>query len=214
MPVNPVRRWTGPAGAKAVVAVSLLVFVAVACGRVAANRPAEASTRPPVPGERTGVVTTARASISEAVREHFGLQSTPIQPLDFPHDVHVAKGIGCQSFCHATVAQGPVAGLPGIKTCLVCHGTVAVDRPRIQELNRRAAQGLDLPWRRVVGYSAQAHVRFSHAPHIRASVDCATCHGPVAQQTVAQRNLPLTMGFCVNCHRANEAPDDCLTCHK
>ena len=61
------------------------------------------------------------------------------------------------------------------------------------------------------GYTQQAHVKFNHAPHIRAKVECSTCHGNIAQQTVAQRNVDLTMGFCVNCHREKKAPTDCLT---
>ena len=46
-----------------------------------------------------------------------------------------------------------------------------------------------------------------------AKVECATCHGNVAAQTVAQRNVDHTMGFCVNCHNERKAPVDCLTCH-
>ena len=56
-------------------------------------------------------------------------------------------------------------------------------------------------------------MKFNHAPHIRANVDCATCHGNIKDQTVAQRNVELTMGYCVNCHNQNKAPVDCLTCH-
>ena len=80
---------------------------------------------------------------------------------------------------------------------------------------RKALQdkGIDLAWQRVYGYTNQVHVRFNHAPHIRANVDCATCHGNVAQQTVAERNVDLNMGFCVNCHRQKQASNDCLTCH-
>ena len=73
--------------------------------------------------------------------------------------------------------------------------------------------GLDIPWERVYGYTHAAHVRFNHAPHLRASVECSTCHGNIAQQTVAERNIDLNMGFCVNCHRQKNAPNDCLTCH-
>ena len=54
---------------------------------------------------------------------------------------------------------------------------------------------------------------FNHAPHIRANVDCATCHGNMAEQTVAERNVDHTMGFCVNCHNERKASNDCLTCH-
>ena len=96
---------------------------------------------------------------------------------------------------------------------MICHNTIATDRPRIQQITAMREKGLDLAWQRVFGYTAQAHVRFNHAPHIRAKVECSTCHGDIAQQTVAQRNVDLTMGFCVNCHREKKAPTDCLTCH-
>jgi len=56
-------------------------------------------------------------------------------------------------------------------------------------------------------------VRFNHAPHVRAKVECATCHGDVAKQTVAERVVDHTMGFCVSCHQAKKASNDCLTCH-
>jgi formamidopyrimidine-DNA glycosylase len=74
-------------------------------------------------------------------------------------------------------------------------------------------KGIDLAWQRVFGYPDEAHVRFNHAPHIRANVECATCHGNIAEQTVAQRNVEMTMGFCVNCHRERKASLDCLACH-
>jgi len=65
----------------------------------------------------------------------------------------------------------------------------------------------------VYGYPNESHVKFNHAPHIRAGVDCATCHGDVQNQTVAKRNIDLRMGFCVDCHAARRASNDCLTCH-
>jgi hypothetical protein len=106
-----------------------------------------------------------------------------------------------------------VAGLPSIKTCMICHAAIATERPRIQQLAALEAKGQDLAWQRVYGYTREAHIRFDHAPHLRAKVDCSTCHGAIAQQTVAQRNVNLTMGFCVNCHTERRASNDCLTCH-
>ena len=73
--------------------------------------------------------------------------------------------------------------------------------------------GIDLAWQRVYGFSNDDNVKFNHAPHMRAKVECATCHGNVGEQTVAQRNVEHTMGFCVNCHNERKAPIDCLTCH-
>ena len=96
---------------------------------------------------------------------------------------------------------------------MICHAAIATDRPRIRQLAALSEKGIDLQWQRVYGYVQEAHVKFNHAPHIRAEVECATCHGNIGEQTVAQRNVDLNMGFCVNCHNANNASVDCLTCH-
>jgi hypothetical protein len=94
-----------------------------------------------------------------------------------------------------------------------CHRTVATNRPRIIRITRMFEEGRDFAWNRVFGYPATSHVRFDHAPHIRAEVECSTCHGNIGGQRVAQRNVEMTMGFCVNCHQQRSAPLDCLTCH-
>jgi hypothetical protein len=159
------------------------------------------------------VFTPARSGPVSAARDFLGLLPPAVQPLEFPHDVHVAQGLTCTDYCHESAAKSSVAGLPGIKTCMICHAAIATDRPRIQQLAALEAKGLDLAWQRVYGYTKEAHVRFDHAPHLRAKVDCSTCHGAIAQQTVAQRNVDLTMGFCVNCHAERKASNDCLTCH-
>jgi hypothetical protein len=96
---------------------------------------------------------------------------------------------------------------------MFCHNSIATDRPLIQRITQMQKDGIDFAWQRVSGYPAEAHVKFNHAPHIRANVDCATCHGNIAQQTVAQRNVEMTMGFCVSCHNERKASIDCLACH-
>jgi hypothetical protein len=159
------------------------------------------------------VFTPARPNVAAAARDFFGMRPDPVQPIEFPHDVHVAQGLTCTDYCHEGATKAPVAGLPSIKTCMICHAAIATDRPRIQQLAALEAKGQDLAWQRVYGYTNEAHVRFDHAPHIRAQVECSTCHGAIAQQTVAQRNVDLTMGFCVNCHKERQASNDCLTCH-
>jgi hypothetical protein len=158
-------------------------------------------------------VTTARDSFGRAARDFFWIKSQPRQPLEFPHNIHVEKGIACTESCHESVTTGPRAGLPSVNTCMGCHAAIATDKPRIQQITAMQDKGLDLDWQRVYGFTQQAHVRFNHAPHIRANVECSTCHGDVAHQTVAQRNVDLHMGFCVSCHREKQAPNDCLTCH-
>jgi hypothetical protein len=172
-----------------------------------------ASTAPVLPGQSTAVFTTARPTFGAALNDFLDRRPDPVQPIEFPHVVHVGKQIGCTEYCHESVTTGPVAGLPSVRTCMICHNAIATDRPRIKTITAMREKGIDLAWQRVYGYTKQAHVKFNHAPHIRAKVECSTCHGNIAQQTVAQRNVDLNMGFCVNCHRQNNAPTDCLTCH-
>jgi len=195
------------------VAVCLAAFAGSVGCRVFVPASAEADASFPVlPGQSTAVFTTARPTIAAAVNDFFGRRPIAEQPFDFPHDIHVGKQITCD-FCHEGVATGPVAGIPSVSTCMICHSVIAADRPRIQQLTALSEQGLDLAWKRVYGFVPGAHVRFNHAPHIRAEVECATCHGNIGEQGIAQRNVDLTMGFCVNCHNENSASIDCLTCH-
>ena len=96
---------------------------------------------------------------------------------------------------------------------MTCHSAIATDRPLIKQMAALQEKGLDFNWQRVFGYAHTSHVRFNHAPHIRANVECSTCHGDIANQTVAQRNVNLHMGYCVSCHREKNAPNECITCH-
>jgi hypothetical protein len=170
------------------------------------------SSMPALPGQSTGVFTTARPTFGAAVDDFLDRRPVAQQPIEFPHNIHVGKEIACE-VCHEGVAIGPVAGLPSVRTCMICHAAIATDRPRIQQITAMSEKGIDLAWQRVYGFSNEDHVKFNHAPHIRAKVECATCHGNVGEQTVAQRNVDHTMGFCVNCHNENKASVDCLTCH-
>jgi hypothetical protein len=159
------------------------------------------------------VYTPAHETLGSAVNDFFGIRPAATQPIPFPHKTHVANKIGCTEYCHESVTKGPVAGLPSVKTCMICHESIATDRPLIQQITALSKQGVDLSWQRVYGYAAESHVRFNHAPHIRAKVDCSNCHGRIDQQTVAGRNVDLRMGFCVECHKSKQAPNECLTCH-
>jgi hypothetical protein len=188
-----------------VIAVACLVSAAApGCGPTA-DRRASATTSP--------VFIVARPTLGHAVRDFFGIRPEPVQPIEFPHKTHIAKGLTCTDYCHDSVAKGPIAGIPSVKTCMVCHAAIATDRPAIKQIAEYEDKRIDLPWQRVYGYPNQSHVRFNHAPHIRANVACSTCHGNVEQQTVARRNVDLSMGFCIACHAERRVSNDCLTCH-
>ena len=167
-----------------------------------------------LPGQTADVFTTARPTFAVALNDFLGRHPVEVeQPFEFPHNIHVGREIACTEYCHESVSEGPVAGLPSVRTCMGCHRNIATNRPRIRQITQMREQGRDFAWKRVFGYPAQSHVRFNHAPHIRAKVECSTCHGNIGAQRVARRNVDMTMGFCVNCHRERKAPDDCLTCH-
>jgi len=187
-------------------AVRSAVLVGCAAAAAGCGRAGDAQTS-------SAIFTTAHRSVGDAARDFFGIRPKPVQPIPFPHKTHIAKGLTCTDYCHESVTKGPVAGLPSVKTCMICHDAIAADRPLIQQITNMQKNGRDLGWQRVYGYTQQAHVRFNHAPHIRANVECATCHGNIAQQTVAERNVDLSMGFCVNCHKQRNAPNECVTCH-
>lgn len=164
------------------------------------------------PPEASPVFTPAHRTALDSARHFFNIAPTARQPIPFPHRTHIAKQAVCTD-CHETVEKGPVAGMPSVKTCMICHSQIATDRPLIKQVTGYADQGIEIPWQRVYGFPHESHVRFNHAPHIRASVDCKTCHGDVAAMTVAERAVEHNMGFCVDCHRQKKASNDCLTCH-
>ena len=178
-------------------------LVIAACAAACGNPPPQASA---------AVYSPARATFGQAARDFFTIRPTAQQPIPFPHKTHIAKKAVCTD-CHETVEKGPIAGIPSVKTCMICHDQIATDHALIKQVASYSQKGIEIPWQRVYGFTHEAHVRFQHAPHIRASVECATCHGDVANQTVAERVVDHTMGFCVNCHRQKNASNDCLTCH-
>lgn len=161
----------------------------------------------------------------------------PRQPIFFSHLVHAgAYQIPCL-YCHSDARRSDYAGLPSVERCLGCHRVIgAQDNPEIQKIHDYARRGEPIPWVRV--FKVPEYVKFPHEPHVRAGLACQTCHGPVERmrvvgartgRTLANDLLhviglrvpppPLTMGWCIECHRAEnaargaQAPLDCLACH-
>lgn len=136
----------------------------------------------------------------------------PVQPVLFSHNIHMEKvGLEC-NHCHATAEQSIHAGLPAVSVCMDCHESVAADKPEIKKLTDYWNKKEPVPWIKV--HDQAWHVFFSHKRHIRAKIECTQCHGEVRVMTTARKVRSLEMGWCVNCHRENDAPTDCWTCHK
>jgi hypothetical protein len=96
---------------------------------------------------------------------------------------------------------------------MLCHAKVAAGKPEVRKLAAFANSRREILWQRVYGFPEQALVRFQHAPHFRAKIECAICHGDMTQATTAERLTKHNMGTCVSCHRQYKASEDCATCH-
>ena len=168
-----------------------------------------AQAQPDTPGpEVTGVAPVPPVADDEPD----GATSDPTtQPIAFSHARHVVEtGIDCQ-FCHAYARRGPVAGIPSVQRCAGCHEVVLSERPEIVRLLEYWENEEPIPWVRV--HDLPDHVRFGHKPHIRAGVECAACHGNVAEMAAAVQVEPLSMGWCVSCHEDRGMTRNCLSCH-
>src|ERR1051325_6034299 len=135
----------------------------------------------------------------------------PEQPIDFSHRDHMrGGGLNCE-LCHSGARRAAFAGMPPVERCMGCHRFVLPQNAGVTVLRRYWDAGKPVPWIRV--NTLPRFVHFRHDAHVLAQIDCGRCHGDVSSMNRIARVAPLTMGWCVDCHRAARAPDDCLICH-
>ena len=130
-------------------------------------------------------------------------EAEPIaQPIQFDHRHHVVDdAIDCR-FCHRTVERGPSAGFPSTTLCMGCHAQLWNKSSLLDPVRESYFSGLPLRWVRV--HNLPDFVYFNHASHVSKGVGCATCHGRVDRMAAIQQAAPLTMQWCLDCHRAPE----------
>ncbi|HLU99621.1 MAG TPA: cytochrome c3 family protein [Acidobacteriota bacterium] len=137
--------------------------------------------------------------------------SVPVQqPIPFSHRIHSSLQLECAT-CHPGATEKASAGLPKAADCLQCHRSMANQSPFIQEL-MTADLNNPIEWVRI--YELPYFVFFSHASHSQAEVECHVCHGEVEQQDVLTRQREMTMLFCVDCHKDEQASTECNFCHE
>lgn len=135
----------------------------------------------------------------------------PAQPVTFSHKVHAGDfKIHCL-YCHTYARRSPVAGVPSMQLCMGCHNNVRSDHPEIEKLKAYWERKEPIAWTRV--YSTPDFVHFNHKRHVRAGIECQTCHGPVETMEEVRRVSSLEMGWCIECHEQRSASIDCATCH-
>jgi mono/diheme cytochrome c family protein len=152
----------------------------------------------------------------------------PIQPIHFSHKIHSGDNqIDC-NYCHASARKSKHSGIPSLNVCMSCHENIyeyngEVDLAmgytkefydaEIQKLydavgwdpEERTYSGEEQPvkWVRIHNLPDLAY--FNHAQHVSvAGIDCQTCHGPVEEMEILYQYSPLTMGWCIDCHRTTD----------
>jgi hypothetical protein len=136
----------------------------------------------------------------------------PVQPIPYSHKKHLSFGLNCKD-CHASPEPRKLMTFPDTDKCMLCHATVAKDKPAIQKLAAFAKSKQAVPWVRV--YTVLPGVAWSHRAHLEAGVKCETCHGQVRDlEAMSEVTSVTTMYSCLHCHEMNQAKTACDTCHK
>ena len=128
-----------------------------------------------------------------------GQGHAPEQPMWFSHRQHVkGYGLDCR-YCHSAVERSATAGMPATRKCLPCHQQKWLQSGYFAPVRRSLSTGRPLPWRRV--YDLPDFVYFNHAIHVQKGVGCESCHGRVDRMDRIEQAVPLSMGWCLQCHR-------------
>jgi hypothetical protein len=123
----------------------------------------------------------------------------PAQPVPYSHKLHAGiLGMDCR-YCHVGVEESPRATIPPTQTCMGCHASIRRDSPRLAPVMSSWAEDKPIPWVRI--HDLPDYVHFDHSVHIHAGVGCVSCHGRVDQMEVVHQVEPLSMGWCLECHR-------------
>lgn len=121
------------------------------------------------------------------------------QPVPFSHKHHVGGlGLDCR-YCHGGVEQAAFAGMPPTSTCMTCHSQLWTNAEMLAPVRNSLVNDQPLRWNRV--YDLPDYVYFDHSVHVRNGVGCSSCHGDVSAQPLLGQKAPLTMGWCLSCHR-------------
>jgi len=151
----------------------------------------------------------------------------PIQPIHYSHRIHAgSNGINCK-YCHSAARVSKNAGIPSLNICMNCHKSIAevsdttataeyskdfYDK-EIQKLYKAVGwdqenqkyTGKTEPVKWVKIHNLPSFVYFNHSQHVTvAKIECQECHGPVQTYEIQKQFAPLTMGWCINCHRKTE----------
>lgn len=138
---------------------------------------------------------------------HTDVGYAPQQPIPYSHKLHVGQlGMDCR-YCHTGAERSASAGVPPTQTCMNCHALVKTDSPKLAALRASWMGGTEdggpVRWKRI--HKVPDYAYFDHSAHLNLAGDmavgCKSCHGRIDQMVVVQQDQPLSMGWCLDCHR-------------
>ena len=123
----------------------------------------------------------------------------PVQPIAFSHRLHAGGNkIPCL-YCHYAARTSRHAGIPPASVCMNCHSILEKQTVEIEKLKESVQQQRPIRWVKV--HNLPDFVYFNHSQHVLSGVACQRCHGPVERMDSIEQFAPLTMGWCLECHR-------------
>jgi len=136
----------------------------------------------------------------------------PLQPVPYSHKLHAGQlGMDCR-YCHANIERAAHAMIPPTQTCMGCHSVVKTESARLANVRASWDTGKAIEWVKV--HKLPEHSYFDHSAHLAAGVGCATCHGRIDEMETVRLDQPISMGWCLECHRnpsPNLRPKDQIT---
>ncbi len=147
----------------------------------------------------------------QAIDAHNNATRGPRQPIPFSHRFHAGElQIDCM-YCHTGTERSVTGVVPVLEVCMGCHLVAGTGLPPIEDLRGYSARGEPIPWQWV--NKLPEFVQFNHQPHLRTGLECQECHGPVEEMDRVYQWAPLTMGWCLECHRRSPVDSDVSTDH-
>ncbi len=151
----------------------------------------------------------------------------PVQPIHYSHRIHAgSNGIDCK-YCHSSARVSKNAGIPSLNVCMNCHKNIAEvsDTTATEEYSKAfydkeiqklyKAVGWDQSTQKYTGktepvkwvriHNLPDFAYFNHSQHVTvAGIECQKCHGEVQTYEIQKQFAPLTMGWCIDCHRKTD----------
>ena len=136
----------------------------------------------------------------------------PVQPVAFSHNIHAGQlGMDCR-YCHNAVEKSWYSNIPASSVCMNCHSVVLKDDPKLALVRESYQTGKPIPWVQI--HKLPDYAYFNHSVHVNRGVSCVECHGSINKMDEVYQSKPLSMAFCLDCHRnpaAHLRPPDKIT---